>query len=711
MNEKETAMSFLLTLIIQIAVIIIVSRLIGILFRKINQPQVVGEMIAGIILGPSILGLLAPNLFAFIFSPASLKYLNALSQIGLLLFMFIIGLEFDQKLLKGRGHAALLISHVSIILPFMLGTLISLYLYPFLSSKQVTFTAFALFVGASMSITAFPVLARILSEKNLIKTKIGTITIACAAINDLTAWSILAFVVTIVRAGSNNIPLWLTLTGAVVFILIMIFAIRPLAAKLEVYYENKGNVLTNDILGMVILLMLFSAWTTEWLGIHALFGAFFMGAMMPRNKYFINSIVEKLNDITVVLLLPIFFALTGLNTNVGLISGTQMWMFFGIILAAAVIGKMGGSTIAARISALNWREAAGLGILMNTRGLMELIILSIGLELGVISHVLFTMLVLMALVTTFMTTPFFDWVYPRKLLKKELEEIEKGEIKSGVLISVSFPSSGPGLLKIASSIIPKDELKVYALHLLRSNEISIADLGEENNKKDYIEAFKPLMKYAKENLIAVSPISFPTRNAAYDINNIAKIKGANIIIMGWHKPILSESILSGTVNDVMRNAKADVCVYLERQFNPYKNILVPFREGVHDKGAMELAHKIAVNINAQVTILHIVKPQNSDSGKTDNSSQINESDQKVIVKSGGVEYFPEEHIKLQVVESDTPLDTIIKIANRNFDLVVVGLSETWGLDPSLFSKRHERLARECPASLLIVRKYISLKTS
>ena len=250
MNEKETAMSFLLTLIIQIAVIIIVSRLIGILFRKINQPQVVGEMIAGIILGPSILGLLAPNLFAFIFSPASLKYLNALSQIGLLLFMFIIGLEFDQKLLKGRGHAALLISHVSIILPFMLGTLISLYLYPFLSSKQVTFMAFALFVGASMSIMAFPVLARILSEKNLIKTKIGTITIACAAINDLTAWSILAFVVTIVRAGSNNIPLWLTLTGAVVFILIMIFAIRPLAAKLEVDHENKGNVLTNGYLGM-----------------------------------------------------------------------------------------------------------------------------------------------------------------------------------------------------------------------------------------------------------------------------------------------------------------------------------------------------------------------------------------------------------------------------------------------------------------------------
>jgi Kef-type K+ transport system membrane component KefB/nucleotide-binding universal stress UspA family protein len=701
-------MSFLLTLIIQIAVIIIVSRIIGLLFRQIQQPQVVGEMVAGILLGPSVLGWLAPHVSAFIFPAASLRFLNTLSQLGLLLFMFIIGLELDPKLLKGRGHAAVLISHVSIILPFMLGTFIALYLYPLLSSKPISFTAFALFMGASMSITAFPVLARILSEKDLIKTRIGTVTIACAAIDDVTAWSILALVVAVVRAGSNKIPFWMTISGAVVFVIVMIFIIRPVISKLEAYFENKGNVLTNDILGLVVLLMLASAWTTEWLGIHALFGAFFMGAMMPRNKYFLSSIIDKLNDVTVVLLLPIFFALTGLNTSIGLIHGSEMWMFFGLILAAAVIGKLGGSSIAARISALHWRESLGLGILMNTRGLMELIILSIGLELGVISHAVFTMMVMMALVTTFMTTPFFDWAYPRRLVRKEQEEFEKEQQKSGILVPVSFPSSGPGLLKMASAIISIKDLKVYALHLQRSNEVSISGLGEDKDNSVYIEAFQPLMKYAGDNSIEVSPISFLTRNAAEDIVHFANTKGTNIILMGWHKPILSESILSGTVNEVMRNAKADVCVYLERQFNPYKNILVPFREGVHDKGALALAQQIAVNIDAQVTVLHIVKPKAINTNKPVQSASSAKED---IIRAGGVEDFPEERIKLQVVESDSPLDTALKIANRNFDLVVVGLSETWGLDPSLFSKRHERLARECPASLLILRKYISPKSS
>ena len=691
-------MNFLLTLIIQIAVIIIASRVIGYLFRKIHQPQVVGEMVAGIILGPSVLGWLAPNVSAFIFPHNSLIFLNTLSQLGLLLFMFIVGLELDPKLLKGRGHAAVLTSHVSIIFPFMLGTILSLYLYPLLSNNSITFTAFALFMGASMSITAFPVLARILSEKNLIKTKVGAVTIACAAVDDVTAWSILAIVIAIVRAGSGKIPFWFTISGAVAFILIMIFLIRPLVAKLEIYYNHRGNKLTNDILGAVLLLMFASAWTTEWLGIHALFGAFFMGAMMPRNKNFLKSIIEKLNDVTLVLLLPIFFALTGLNTSIGLISGSSMWLYFGLILTAAVFGKLGGATIAAKISALHWRESAGLGILMNTRGLMELIILTIGLQFGVISPALFAMMVMMALVTTFMTTPFFEWVYPERIIKKELEEADKEKQKYKILVPVSFPSSGPGLLKMASSISFKNELKVYALHLVRASDISIQNIGEENGTLSPTEALQPLLNFADENSITVRPLSFATRNAAEDINQIADIKDADMILMGWHKPILSESILSGTVSDVMQNAKADVCVYLERQFNPYKNILVPFNEGVHDKGALALAHQIAVNTNALVTVLHIVRPKIDGSTK---SSQTNGS-----TRAERVENFPDDHIKLLVVESSAPLDTAIKIANQNYDLVVVGLSETWGLEPSLFSKRHERLARECPASLLILRKYV-----
>ncbi len=705
-------MEFLLTLIIQIAVIIVVSRFIGFLFRKIHQPQVVGEMVAGIILGPSVLGLFAPQIFAFVFPAASLKFLNTLSQVGLLLFMFIIGLELDPKLLKGQGKAATLIAFTSIIFPLILGMLLSFYLYPMLSDTSVPLLSFALFIGASMSITAFPVLARILSEKNLIKTKLGTVTIAAAAVNDVAAWSILAVLVAVARESmsissesSFKLPFLFTIAGTVVFVLIMVLLIRPLISRLENYYKVRGNHLTNDMIGAVLLLMFVSAWTTEFLGIHALFGAFFMGAIMPRNKYFLKSIVEKLHDLTVVLLLPIFFALTGLNTSIGLINGNEMWLFFGIILSVAVIGKLGGSAIAAKFSALSWREAAGLGVLMNTRGLMELIILSIGLELGVISHALFTMMVLMALVTTFMTTPFFEWIYPRKLLRKEMEEAEKEKEKFRILIPISFPSSGPGLLKIASAISPNHDLKVYALHLMRPSEISISDLDEENGSQRNMETFQPLLDYSRENSIAVSPISFATRNAAEDIIDIAGAKGAKIILMGWHKPILGEGILSGTVNEVMNNARADVCVYLERKFQPYKNILVPFRDGVHDNGALVLAHKIAANLDATLTVLHIVKPKN-DSDPKDLSAALSMESEKEYIKRELTEEFSEDHVKLVIVESDSPLDTAVKIANQNYDLIVVGISETWGLEPSFFSKRHERLARECPASLLILRKYI-----
>ncbi len=632
---------------LQIVVIIITSRIIGYLFRLIRQPQVVGEMVAGIVLGPSVLGLLAPTVSAFIFPPESLKFLNTLSQFGLLLFMFIIGLELDPKLLKGRGHAAVLISHVSIILPFMLGTVLALYLYPLLSDNSVKFTAFALFIGASMSITAFPVLARILSEKNLIKTKVGAVTIACAAIDDVTAWSILALVVAVVRAETSGTPFWLTISGSIAFILIMIFLIRPIIAKLETYFRYRGNRLTNDLLGIILLLMLASAWVTEWLGIHALFGAFFMGAMMPRYKIFLKSIIEKLNDITIVLLLPIFFALTGLKTSIGLISGGSMWFYFGLILTAAVIGKLGGSTFAAKISSLSWRESAGLGILMNTRGLMELIILTIGLELGVISPALFAMMVMMALVTTFMTTPIFDWVYPNKIIRKELSESDRENHKNKILIPVSFPSSGSSLLKIASAIFPSNTLKVYALHLIRENEISISNIGDELREENSSDVLNPILTAAEEKSIIISTLSFATRNPAEDINQIAAVKDADLILMGWHKPIMSESILSGTIKEVLQNAKTDVCVYLERQFKPYQRILVPFNEGIHDKAALEIANKISANTNSHVTVLHIVKPtiSHTNSGDAPIHNDVNNSQ-----RLERVEDFPQDRVRLHIIE-------------------------------------------------------------
>ncbi|HYW13245.1 MAG TPA: cation:proton antiporter [Longimicrobium sp.] len=402
----------LLLLLVQIGVIVIAARCVGLLFRRIHQPQVMGEMVAGILLGPSFFGWVMPELSAQLFAPASLGFLSSISQVGLLVFMFLVGLELNPGLLRGRGHTAVVTSHVSITVPFFLGALLAVFLYPRLSDSSVTFTGFALFMGAAMSVTAFPVLARILTERNLMGTRVGAVTLACAAVDDVTAWCILAGVVVLVRADGTGLPLWITVAGSAAFMLVMVVFARRLFAGLERKYDRLSGVVSQDMLALILLVALASAWATEWLGIHALFGAFLAGAVMPKGEGFVGALTEKLEDFTVVLFLPLFFAFTGLRTSIGLVSGAEMWGYCALIVAVAVAGKFGGSTVAARLTGMPWRESAALGILMNTRGLMELVILNVGLEIGVISPALFTMMVLMALVTTFMTTPLLVWIYP-----------------------------------------------------------------------------------------------------------------------------------------------------------------------------------------------------------------------------------------------------------------------------------------------------------
>jgi Kef-type K+ transport system membrane component KefB len=408
----------LLLLLVQIGVVVIAARMVGLLFRRIHQPQVMGEMVAGILLGPSLLGWAAPAASAWLFPPASLGFLNSLSQIGLLVFMFLVGLELNPRLLREKRHAAVVISHASIVVPFMLGAALSLFLYPRLSDDSVSFTGFALFMGAAMSVTAFPVLARILTERDLLRTRVGAVTIACAAVDDVTAWCILAGVVALVRASdAGGLPLWVTLGGSVAFVLLMLYPVRRLLAGLEERFRRRGDTVTQDMLAVILLVALASAWATEWLGIHALFGAFLAGAVMPKSDLFVHALTEKLEDVIVVLLLPLFFAFTGLRTSIGLVEGAEMWLFCGLIILVAIVGKWGGSSVAARMTGMPWREAGALGVLMNTRGLMELVILNIGLDIGVISPALFTMMVLMALVTTFMTSPLLELIYPPRLIR------------------------------------------------------------------------------------------------------------------------------------------------------------------------------------------------------------------------------------------------------------------------------------------------------
>jgi Kef-type K+ transport system membrane component KefB len=417
----------LFTLVLQITVILAVCRLTGSLFRKIHQPRVVGEMFAGILLGPSLLGWIAPQFSAYLFPPSSLGFLNALSQVGVVIFMFLVGLGINPKELKHQSHAAVLVSHVSITAPFVLASLLALYLYPRLSDDSVTFTNFALFMGAAMSITAFPVLARILNERDMMQTRLGTVAIACAAVDDVTGWCILAYIVVLIRAAHGSTSIWMTLGGILLFAAVMIYGVRFLLRGLERTFQKYGEISENRM-AFLLLLALASALCTERLGIHLLFGSFLMGAIMPKEPKFVRYILDRFETITITLLLPLFFAFTGLRTNVGLLKGPTMWFYCGLIILVATGGKLGGSTVAGWLSGMPLREAAGLGTLMNTRGLMELVILNIGLDIKVISPALFSMMVIMALFTTFMTTPVLELICPDQALRTAPQKVSLPEV-------------------------------------------------------------------------------------------------------------------------------------------------------------------------------------------------------------------------------------------------------------------------------------------
>ncbi|HEV2379317.1 MAG TPA: cation:proton antiporter [Terriglobia bacterium] len=418
----------LVILVLQIAVVIAASRAIALLFQRMHQPKVIGEMFAGIMLGPSLLGWVAPHLSASLFIPSSLGFLSALSQVGVVVYMFLVGLALNHKVLREHGHTAVLTSHVSIIAPFVLGSSLALILYPRLSDDSVSFTGFALFMGAAMSITAFPVLARILTDRDMLGTKLGSLAIACAAVDDVSGWCILAYIVLVVRAHQrSSSPLWLTLGGLGVFLSLMLYVVRPLLRRFDTVYNRRG-LLTENAIALMVVVVLVAAVATEYLGLHLLFGSFLAGAIMPKDKRFVRYILDKFETPTVVLLLPLYFAFTGLRTSVRLIKGPGMWLLCAAIVLVAIAGKLGGSMIAARAAGTKWRESAGLGILMNTRGLMELVILNIGLDVGVISPALFSMMVVMALVTTFMTTPLLERVYPMHLIREERTELSDEEI-------------------------------------------------------------------------------------------------------------------------------------------------------------------------------------------------------------------------------------------------------------------------------------------
>jgi Kef-type K+ transport system membrane component KefB len=417
--SSQPTVDVLLHVLLILGSVIIMGRLMGRVFRYLRQPPVIGEVIGGIVLGPSLLGRLWPEASDFLLPPTVAPYLGVISTVGVILYMFMVGLELNVALLRKRAHATVATSHASITAPFLLGSTAALFLYPLLSNSDVSFTSFALFMGVAMSITAFPVLARILTDRGMQRTELGVVSLSCAAINDVTGWCLLAFVVGVSQAKVGGALVSLVLTAA--YVAFMFLVVRPIAARLVAPYEGRRRM-PSRVVTLVFLALVLSALITQSIGIHALFGAFLLGAVIPHDSAVAKHFVDKLEGSITVLLLPSFFAFTGMRTQVWLVSGWGQWLICGLIILIAMVGKFGGTIIAGRLTGLNWRMAAALGVLMNTRGMVELIVLNIGLDLGIISPTMFTMLVIMAIVTTMTAAPALHWLVPHGPPRPAAEE-------------------------------------------------------------------------------------------------------------------------------------------------------------------------------------------------------------------------------------------------------------------------------------------------
>lgn len=617
-------------LLLQIITIIIVARFFGWIFRKIGQPTVIGEIIAGIFLGPSVVGYYLPEYSALLFPAESLGNLQFLSQIGLILFMFVVGMELDLKVLKNKANDAVVISHASIVFPFALGIGLSYYIYHKFAPDGVEFLSFSLFMGIAMSITAFPVLARIVQERGMHKTRLGTIVITCAAADDITAWCLLAAVIAIVKAGTFMSSLYV-IGGATLYVLMMLFIVKPFLKKVGDLYANRSN-LSKPVVAIFLLTLIVSAYMTEIIGIHALFGAFMTGAIMPDNTKFRTIFIEKVEDVALILLLPLFFVFTGLRTQIGLIGDPELLRITGYIILVAVAGKFVGSALAAKFVGQNWRDSLTIGALMNTRGLMELVVLNIGFDLGVLSPEVFTMMVIMALVTTFMTGPAIDlinFIFKRKEVFLPKDSIGEGKFK--ILISFGNNEKGKSLLRLANSLVKKqkENTNVTAMHLSLSDEIHSYNLEEYEQ-----ETFAPIIAESKELNQEITPLLKSTVDIENDIAEIASEGNFDLVLVGLGKSIFEGSLLGKVLGFTTRiinpdrlldkftgkeglfdnspfddrtrliisKSKKPLGILVDKELNQVSQVFLPL-VAAEDVFLLEYAQKLIFNSQSKITIL------------------------------------------------------------------------------------------------------------
>lgn len=564
--------------LIDVAIILVVARCVGAVFRRIGQPPVVGEILAGLMLGPLLLGSgtvtelfgLDQSISDTLFPLEARPFLKVLAEIGLIIFMFVVGLELDMKLIKGKERLAAGVSLTSVVLPFTLGFGLAWLIHDTYLPEGIDFLPFGLFVGASMSVTAFPVLARILTERKMQRTPVGAVTLACAAIDDILAWSLLALVVAVVEASTGGadanpaLELARVMGLTVVFGILMSVAVKPLLVKLNERFKVVG--LTPDVLAAVLALLFVAAWCTSQIGIHSIFGAFMLGIVFPREgaEAFTHAVLERVESVAVLLLLPLFFIVTGLNASVGQVSIVEFLGVLLAVLAVACIGKFVGATLAGRVQGMSWRRSAAIGTLMNTRGLTELVLLSIGRDKGVLDDTLFTALVLMAIITTLMTSPLLKKIYPDRMVEHDVAEAERAALGDAIsfrlLVAIDDPARAGPLVDMACGIALSQQPAEVVL-------TSFEQQAEETDGRQIssfldtiaseLDSLHGLEERVRARGLSVQSFSQRTTSLAADIAAQAQRMGVRLVLVGDRR---DDPHWVATVAELVAAGPADVGV-------------------------------------------------------------------------------------------------------------------------------------------------------
>jgi Kef-type K+ transport system membrane component KefB len=692
-----------------VVVVMLFARLMGAAVAHFRQPRVMGEVLAGIILGPTVLGLLFPDLQRAIFPPDVIPILGVAANLGLIFYMFLVGLELDLSQLRGRLAQTTAISNTGVAIPMLAGIAVALPTYTLVGPPaKGGFTAFALFMGVSMSITAFPVLARILVERRMLRRPVGALALASAAIDDVSAWFLIALATAVATAG-GGFDVARTILLAVAFCLVMGVGVRPLIARVSRAYDEAGRVPVTWITAIFAMVLL-AAFTTEAIGIALIFGGFIAGTIMPRHAGLTEDVTHRMEDFVVLLLLPLFFAYTGLKTNVLLLNRVELVVLTLVLLAVAVACKFGGTLVASRVTGLGWRESAVIGALMNTRGLTELIVLNLALEKGVISEALFAALVIMALVTTFMAGPVLNRLDPENEFGEPVEaELERARTQTEAITPIPMPEQA--ILIAPQTEVAMAQLLAVAEPLATSEpprELIIARLiepprgasvrgGLQTERFQLDEAAREVDRVRADLLARGVPargVAFTATDIGRDLAKLADREDVDLVLLDGRRPFRGDGVPRGEVGSVLRRAPSDVAVLVAREDavvapGPGAPLVVPFGGAEHDWAALELGAWLAASTGAPLRLLGAT---GVGEGEAD-ASRLLATASLLVQRFVGVAAEP--------LLAAPGRDGIVQAA-AGAGLLVIGLSDRWreeGLGPV----RHE-IASAAPAPILFVRR-------